>query len=90
MNYCNFCKHFIRQIEEIICKNFNFGCCENIHICRPITAPAIDERNALQGPLYRARKSGRTLQNKVRIKVFPEQLNLFINTFDVLKQCITQ
>ena len=34
---------------------------------------------------YRARKSRRTLQNKVRIKVFPEQLALFVNTFVVFK-----
>ena len=33
----------------------------------------------------RARKSRRALQNKVRIKVFPEQLTLFINTFVVFK-----
>ena len=39
---------------------------------------------------HRARKSRRTLQNKVRIKVFPEQLTLFINTFVALKQCIIQ
>ena len=38
----------------------------------------------------RARKSRRTLQNKVRIKVFPEQLTLFINMFVALKQCIIQ
>ena len=36
----------------------------------------------------RARKSRRTLQNKVRIKVFPEQLSPFINTYVALKQCI--
>ena len=29
-------------------------------------------------------------QVKVRIKVFPEQLTLFINTFVALKQCIIQ
>ena len=40
--------------------------------------------------VYRARKSRRTLQNKVRIKVFPEQLTLFINTFVALRQCIIQ
>ena len=39
---------------------------------------------------YRARKSRRTLQNKVRIKVFPEQLTLFINTFVALKLCSIQ
>ena len=39
---------------------------------------------------YRARKSCRTLQNKVRIKVFPEQLTLFINKFVALKLCIIQ
>ena len=38
----------------------------------------------------RARKSRRTLQNKVRIKVFPEQLTLFINTLVALKQCVIQ
>ena len=34
----------------------------------------------------RARKSRRTLQNKVRIKVFPEQFTLFLNTFMVFKK----
>ena len=34
---------------------------------------------------HRARKSPRTLQNKVRIKVFPEQLTLSINTYVALK-----
>ena len=34
----------------------------------------------------RARKYCRALQNKVRIKVFPEQLNLFVNTFEVFKK----
>ena len=29
---------------------------------------------------YRARKSRTTLQNKVRLKVLPEQLTLFVNT----------
>ena len=30
--------------------------------------------------VYRARKSRTTLQNKVRLKVLPEQLTLFVNT----------
>ena len=38
----------------------------------------------------RARKSRRTLQNKVRIRVFQEQLTLFINMIVALKQCIIQ
>ena len=38
----------------------------------------------------RARKSRRTLQNKVKIRVFPEQLTLFINTFVSFKKCIIQ
>ena len=38
----------------------------------------------------RARKSRRTLQNKVRLKVLPEQLTLFVNTFVALKKCISQ
>ena len=33
----------------------------------------------------RAHKSRRALQNKVRLKVLPEQLNLFVNTFVVFK-----
>ena len=36
--------------------------------------------------LDKARKSRRTLQNKVRIKVFPEQFNLFVNTFVIFKK----
>ena len=36
-------------------------------------------------PWYRARKSRRTLQNKVRLKVLPEQLTLFVNTFVAFK-----
>ena len=38
----------------------------------------------------RARKSRRTLQNKVRLKVLPEQLTLFVNTFVAFKKCIIQ
>ena len=37
---------------------------------------------------YRARKSRRTLQIKVKLKVLPEQLTLFVNTFVALKKCI--
>ena len=36
----------------------------------------------------RARKSRRTLQNKVRLKVLPEQLTLFVDTFVAFKKCI--
>ena len=32
-----------------------------------------------------ARQSRTTLQNKVRLKVLPEQLNLFVNTFVAFK-----
>ena len=39
---------------------------------------------------YRARKSRTTLQNKVRLKVLPEQLTLFVNTSVTLKKCIVQ
>ena len=39
---------------------------------------------------YRALKSCRTLQNIVRINVFPEKLTLFVNTFVALKKCIIQ
>ena len=38
-----------------------------------------------RGP-NRARKSRRTLQNKVRIKVFSEQFTLYLNTFMVFKK----
>ena len=38
----------------------------------------------------RARKSRTTLQNKVRLKVLPEQLTLFVNTSVTLKKCIIQ
>ena len=36
--------------------------------------------------LYRARKSRRTLQNKIRLKVLPEQLALYVNTFVAFKK----
>ena len=36
----------------------------------------------------RAHKSRRTLQNKVRIKVFPEELTLFVNTFVLFKNAL--
>ena len=36
----------------------------------------------------RARKSRTTLQNKVRLKVLPEQLTLFVNTSVTFKKCI--
>ena len=39
---------------------------------------------------YRARKSRTTLPNKVRLKVLPEQLTLFVNTFVTLRKCIIQ
>ena len=35
----------------------------------------------------RARKSRTTLQNKVRLKVLPEQLTLFVNTSVTFKKC---
>ena len=34
--------------------------------------------------------SRRTLQNKVRLKVLPEQLTLFVNTFVAFEKCIIQ
>ena len=37
---------------------------------------------------HRARKSRTTLQNKVRLKVLPEQLTLFVNTSVTFKKCI--
>ena len=40
--------------------------------------------------LNRARKSRTTLQNKVRLKVLPEQLTLFVNTSVTFKKCIIQ
>ena len=39
-------------------------------------------------PYYRARKSRRSLQNKVRKRVLPEQSTLFINTFVAFKNAI--
>ena len=36
----------------------------------------------------RARKSSRTLQNKVRINALPEQLTLFVNVFMAFKNYI--
>ena len=42
------------------------------------------------GQLYRARKSRTTLQNKVRLKVLPEQLTLFVNMSVAFKKCIIQ
>ena len=38
----------------------------------------------------RARKSRTTLQNRVRLKVLPEQFTLFVNTSVTLKKCIIQ
>ena len=38
----------------------------------------------------RARKSRTTPQNKVRLKVLPEQLTLFVNTSVTFKKCIIQ
>ena len=46
------------------------------------------EYNASSGditPRNRARKSRTTLQNKVRLKVLPEQLTLFVNTYVTFK-----
>ena len=38
----------------------------------------------------RARKSRTTLQNKVRLKVLPEQLTLLVNMSVTFKNCITR
>ena len=46
--------------------------------------------SAIFSTIYRARKSRTTLQNKVRLKVLPEQLTLFVNTPVELKKCIIQ
>ena len=43
-----------------------------------------------ESPGNRARKSRRTLQNEVRLKVLPEQLTRFFNTFVAFKKCIIQ
>ena len=37
--------------------------------------------------IYRVHKSRTTPQNKVRLKVLPEQLTLFVNTSVTLKKC---
>ena len=47
----------------------------------PIIFKADTKVSTIQMLKYRARKSCRTLQNKVRLKVLPEQLTLFVNTF---------
>ena len=39
--------------------------------------------------LHQARKSRTTLQNKVRLKVLPEQLNLFVNTSVTFKKIVS-
>ena len=44
------------------------------------------EFEAVHDHSNRARKSRTTLQNKVRLKVFPEQLTLFVNTSVTLKK----
>ena len=49
---------------------------------------AISKEQLVEG--YRARKSRTTLQNKVRLKVLPEQLTLFVNTSVTFKNCIIQ
>ena len=46
--------------------------------------------NALNLCSYRARKSRTTLQNKVRLKVLPEQLTLFVSTSVAFEKCIIQ
>ena len=61
---------------------------EHVHMDRLLHILHFCYKNMI--PLHRACKSRRTLQNEVRIKVFPEQLTLFINTFVALKQCIIQ
>ena len=81
----------IKQCEDHMCD----GCRENV-ISRTLLNSRVNLRMPYITPTpypheyNRAPKSLRTLQNKVRIKVFPEQLTLFINTFVALKQCIIQ
>ena len=57
-----------------------------------LSAPFPDGANHVDFPLYynRARKSRATLQNKVRLKVLPEQSTLFVNTSVTFKKCIIQ
>ena len=56
--------------------------------CRLLTPAALHTAHA---QLHnRARKSRRTLQDKVGLKVLPEQLTLFVNTFVAFKKCIIQ
>ena len=50
----------------------------------------IVRQNMLKWYIYRARKSRTTLQNKIRLKVLPEQLTLFVNTSVTFKNCITR
>ena len=50
----------------------------------------VTQNRASQSCNNRARKSRTTLQNKVRLKVLPEQLTLSVNTSVTLKRCIIQ
>ena len=52
-----------------------------------ISSMLLANSRCIQGevPGYMARKSRRTLQSKVRLKVLPEQLTLFVNTFVAFK-----
>ena len=46
----------------------------------------VSRQAAKMTPCNRARKSRRTLQNIVRIKVFPEQFTRIVNTFVIFKK----
>ena len=59
------------------------------HIVIVINALHKKRRNQLYN-LKRVRKSRTTLQNKVRLKVLPEQLTLFVYTSVTFKKCIIQ
>ena len=51
-----------------------------LHVFQLLDYKSISLRLVAQWVVNRARKSRTTLQNKVRLKVLPEQLTLFVNT----------
>ena len=84
------------MLEPLIKCRFTYMSCDLLRY-RLLVSPfwlifvlTLDCRHRSVMSINKTRKSRRALQNKVRLKVFPEQLTLFVNTSVTFKKCIIQ
>ena len=75
---------------EIVCETVEVMQSNNDNKLSEIKNPMVSHTTLSNVSMNRARKSRTTLQNKVRLKVLPEQLTLFANTSVTFKKCIIQ